>query len=70
MTYRGHIQGGVVVLDEQVALADGTRVTISVAEPPEKPFGQALEKLAGKAVGLPRDLAERHDEYRRQRNSR
>jgi hypothetical protein len=29
--------------------------------------GEALERLAGKADGLPTDLAERHDEYRRLR---
>ena len=29
--------------------------------------GEALERLAGKAQGLPADLAQQHDEYRRLR---
>lgn len=66
MDYRGHVHGGVVVLDDASALPDGTRVTIRVADAPAQPVGQELEKLAGLA-DLPVDLAEKHDEYRRKR---
>ena len=28
MTYKGHVENGVIVLDEKNSLADGTRVTV------------------------------------------
>ena len=72
MTYRGHVENGVVVFDEPVLLPDGLPVQI---ETPiytgEKPaldehgqtLGQKLLKYAGKAVGLPSDMARNHDHY-------
>jgi hypothetical protein len=35
---------------------------------PER-VGEALDRLAGQASGLPADLAQRHDQYRRERPS-
>jgi hypothetical protein len=75
MTYRGTVQRGVIVLPEGVALAEGTEVLIEPLPPPrtEAPASDAgavwrnLMELAGAARGLPADLAERHDHYRRQR---
>ncbi|MCP4643571.1 MAG: hypothetical protein GY851_24195 [bacterium] len=32
MTYKGHVQNGVVVLDDPVNLADGARVRIEVVQ--------------------------------------
>ena len=67
MAYRGHIEHGVVVLSEPLALPDGTDVEVS-SLPAKSPrqIGAGLSKLAGKAVGLPADLAENHDQYRRE----
>jgi hypothetical protein len=72
MVYRGHVEKGVVVLDDAVTLPEGLAVKIepSPAEPQEaamdesgETFGQKLLKHAGKAIGLPSDLAENHDHY-------
>jgi hypothetical protein len=66
MTYRGHIKGGVVVLDEPVDLPEGTEVRIEPAIPDEKDLEslrEGLLKFAGIAKGLPSDLAKNHDHY-------
>jgi hypothetical protein len=68
MDFRGHIQGGVVVLDEPAALPEGTPVTVRVEQAAATPAGQGLEKLAGLAE-LPADAAEKHDQYRRSRRA-
>ena len=72
MVYRGHVENGVVVLDDQVALPEGLVVIIepspagqeeAAVDETGETLGQKLLKHAGKAVGLPRDLAENHDHY-------
>lgn len=72
MTYRGKVQNGVVVLDDEADLPEGTRVSVRPLKEPAKrrPAGrrktlsQALLELAGSAgPGLPRDLARNHDHY-------
>ena len=72
MVYRGHVENGVVVLDDQVALPEGLVVIIepspagqeeAAVDETGETLGQKLLKHAGKAVGLPRDLAENHDYY-------
>ena len=72
MVYNGHVEKGVVVLDDPVSLPDGQKVQIELlpAVQPEiasenhtETLGQKLLKHAGKAVGLPPDLAENHDHY-------
>lgn len=65
MTYTGRVKQGVIVLDGPEHPPEGT--VVRVEEQPRKAVGQALEKLAGKAKGLPSDLAQRHDQYRRER---
>jgi hypothetical protein len=62
MTYRGHVQNGVVVLDEPATLPDGTSVQVQPV-PPEPTLGEKLMKYAGKASGMPSDLARNHDHY-------
>lgn len=70
MTYRGHIQNGVVVFDGNVPLPDGTIVTVeavSVSQRSENSDGSSLvERLRG-VVGsiddLPADFAAQHDHY-------
>jgi hypothetical protein len=66
MTYRGRVEHGVVVLEGSHALPEGTEVEVP---PANRPVGEGLEKLAGKAQDLPADLAERHDHYRRERGA-
>jgi len=64
MTYRGHIQGGVVVLDDKISLPDGTIVAV---EPVESVCGMTLAErykdFIGIAPDLPPDMAENHDHY-------
>jgi hypothetical protein len=71
MTYRGHIENGAVVLDEPVALPEGTTVEIALLthlEPtPDdariSSLNERLKPVIGIAEGLPADFAENHDHY-------
>ncbi len=71
MTFRGHIQNGVVVFDQPVALPDGTPVAVqSLAESErgqraadEPTLFDRLQGVIGKAQGLPADFAAQHDHY-------
>jgi len=65
MTYRGHVKNGVVVLDEPAELPEGAEVNVELlpARADEPTLGQKLMKYAGKAKGLPADLARNHDHY-------
>jgi hypothetical protein len=72
MVYKGHVEKGIVVFDDPVTLPEGLKVQIETVdvEAPEiatcdntETLGQKLLKHAGKAVGLPPDLAENHDHY-------
>ena len=66
MTYRGKVQGGVVVLESPASIPEGTEVNVEpVSEPSnqQETLGQRLMKLAGKAKGLPPDAARNHDHY-------
>ena len=66
MTYRGRVQGGVVVLEDPAALPEGAEVSVELAQPPQKAattLGQRLMELSGKAKGLPSDAALNHDHY-------
>ncbi|NUQ45706.1 MAG: hypothetical protein HUU22_06715 [Phycisphaerae bacterium] len=71
MTYRGRVRNGVVVLEGKARLAEGTPVRVeplsrargrkTKGEP--KTLGERLMKYAGRAKGLPKDLARDHDNY-------
>ena len=72
MIYNGHIKKGVVIFDDPVALPEGSKVQVepvsieqqeSTTDNGGETLGQKLLKHAGKAVGLPCDLAENHDHY-------
>jgi hypothetical protein len=72
MTYRGHVKGGQITLDEPVLLPEGIAVNIEVVEkqfPPlddvssEPTIWDELLKLAGTVEGLPSDMAKNHDHY-------
>jgi len=68
MTYRGHIQGNIVILETPTDLPDGAPVIVEPAPAPaDKPqAGSLLEHLGdlvGSIEGLPEDFAENHDHY-------
>lgn len=76
MSVEGTILNGRIELDEVPSLPDGTRVRVELEaiEPPskdEKPsrgsptssLAKRLLALAGRAKGLPSDMARNHDHY-------
>ncbi|MEW6253388.1 MAG: hypothetical protein AB1716_22325 [Planctomycetota bacterium] len=68
MSYIGEVRDGVIVLENGVRLPDGTRVNVEPIDgEPENErrpgWADELLKLAGKAKGLPADLADNHDHY-------
>ena len=64
MTYRGHLENGVVVLDEPVSLPDGARVRVEPEEPErELTLADRLKDVVGILKGMPSDFAEQHDHY-------
>ena len=68
MTYRGRVQNGAVVFDDEVALPEGAIVRVEQLEPPKtdgnaSSWADEMLKLAGTAKGLPPDLARNHDHY-------
>jgi len=72
MVVRAHIQNGQLILDEPLALPDGTEVDLSVSVRPtedrEEPqqaenLLEQLREMIGSAEGLPSDYAEQHDHY-------
>ena len=83
MVYEGQVKNGVVVF-ESAAPPDGTVVRVlpvEIASQQALPEGaptsadadalwDEMLKLAGMAQGLPPDMAERHDHYRRERLKR
>jgi hypothetical protein len=65
MSLEGKIQNGVIVLDDDLPLPDGTRVEVIVRETAKasSPLGEMLLRHAGKAQGLPEDAANQHDHF-------
>jgi len=73
MTYRGRVQGGVVVLEGGASLPEGAEVDVTAVEHAAPSNGdrpaasdslaQRLLKFAGTLQGLPSDLARNHDHY-------
>jgi len=69
MVFRGHITGGVVVLDEETSLPEGAHVEVIVKMLPyavkddSASFSERFAAVLGKAEGLPEDAAEHHDHY-------
>ncbi|HEX6985799.1 MAG TPA: hypothetical protein VF170_10490 [Planctomycetaceae bacterium] len=70
MTYRGHVKGGVVVLDDPVSLPEGSEVEVTLRpDRPELPAEQAALLARGRELvrrarernrGVPADVLE-HD---------
>ena len=68
MTYRGHIQGNVVILETPTDLPEGTPVIVEpapvpAAEPELPSFLEQFREFVGCMEGLPEDFAENHDHY-------
>ena len=65
-SYTGQVLNGVIVPDEGTPpLADGMKVRIEPIdmEAAVQELSRILLSVAGKAKGLPSDLAEQHDHY-------
>jgi hypothetical protein len=65
MNVLGTVMNGVVILDNGHHIPEGTRVEVTI-KPSSKaasPLGEILLRHAGRATGLPEDLAEQHDHY-------
>ena len=63
MEYRGKVSGGVVVLEPGVELPEGSEVRVEVLPLDQTTLGERLLKFAGRAQGLPSDMADNHDHY-------
>jgi hypothetical protein len=65
MEYRGKVKDGVVVLEQGIALAEGTEVRVKPLTPgtTSATVWDKLLSLAGSAKGLPRDAGKQHDHY-------
>ncbi len=71
MTVVGHVENGQIVLNGPLMLPNGAKVTVSIQPEnsqaaSEEQFPSLFERLksvAGKAQGLPTDLAINHDHY-------
>jgi hypothetical protein len=72
MSVRGHVQGGIVVLDEPHALPEGAEVRVEIVSPElatavadeeEQSLRDILLKYAGTLRDLPPDLAKNHHRY-------
>jgi hypothetical protein len=63
MSFEGTVKNGVIVLDEEEKLPEGTRVEVTVKEEEKKPTLLGLLKLAGTLDDLPPDFAAEHDHY-------
>jgi hypothetical protein len=72
MTYQGHIENGVIVLDEPANLQDGAKVRVELLSDSETaqeavvPPGTQFEhykSIIGVIDDLPTDFAAQHDHY-------
>lgn len=70
MTLQGHVQNGMIVLDQQVPLPEGAKVEVQIVAPqPDEPQGElptlaeTLKDFIGVLEGLPEDAAINHDHY-------
>lgn len=65
MTYTGHVKNGVIVLDDQAALPEGTEVIVTMPSNSvsQSTIAERLRNVIGKAEGLPPDASTRVDEY-------
>ena len=62
MSFEGHIENGVVVFDQPVALPNGTPVRVEVVSS-AKTLAERFQHVIGTAIDLPEDMAKQHDHY-------
>ena len=64
MSYLGEVKNGVIVLEQDVALAEGTKVRVEPVEGDQLPtLAERLKGCIGIVEGLPSDMARNHDHY-------
>jgi len=71
MVYRGHVENGVIRLEDALTLPEGVAVEVRLlsedssaeAEGGILSLYERLKDVVGKAEGLPSDLAVNHDYY-------
>jgi len=71
MAIQGHVENGHIVLDSPLRLPEGTKITVLVQSDDRESHSsvtfpslfERLKSVAGKAKGLPSDLAINHDHY-------
>jgi hypothetical protein len=64
MTFRGHVQNGVVVFDGVETPPEGSQVEVVLAPvKPTQSLSDMLLEFAGTVPGLPADMAKQHDHY-------
>ena len=63
MELEGTVHEGVVVLDAESGLPEGTRVTVAPREAAKSTLGQRLQWLVGSIEAMPADFAAEHDHY-------
>ncbi len=65
MTYRGHVKGGVIILDPPAHLPEGAAVEVRTAQESSAnvTWAEVLRDVIGKAKGLPEDSSVNHDHY-------
>jgi hypothetical protein len=65
MVLEGTVRNGTIVLDQPQKLPEGARIEVVIKSNPEaaSKLGEKLLRHAGKAVGLPEDMAAQHDHY-------
>jgi hypothetical protein len=64
MVYRGHVQNGSVIIDDQVSLPDGMAVFVEpITADIGKPLAERFQDVIACVSDLPADMAENHDHY-------
>lgn len=71
MTIQGHVKNGQIVLDEESALPEGTKVEIRLLSGDRQESDsttlptlyERFKSIIGQAKDLPSDFAENHDHY-------
>lgn len=72
MTILGHIQNGMIVLDEATTLPDGMKVRVAImpvgsdapaTTDPPKTLYERYQSIIGVIDDMPEDFAEQHDHY-------
>ena len=63
MTIRGHVENGVVILDEPAEIPNGSEVRVEVLGQRRKSLAERFQNVIGAAADLPADMAAQHDHY-------